>query len=121
MPNISYIPLIPNILVSPASASTSEPIPAPVSTSASTSSPASMTDDENIINQNIKKIIIEKEKIENLIQQNNESQNSPLDITTSTARLDYTKLENKSLNIQVILLAILLIIIIIAIISIFMS
>ena len=73
------------------------------------------------ITSNLTAINQDKITIQELIQQKNESQESPQDITTTTARLDYTTLENKSLNIQVIILSIILLIIIIAIVLTFTS
>ena len=88
---------------------------------ASTSTPVSEETIQKEITTNLKAINQDKISIQELIQQKNESVTTPSDITTSTARLDYTTLENKSLNIQVIILSIILLIIVIGIIAILMS
>ena len=88
---------------------------------ASTSTQESEERIQKEITTNLKAINQDKIIIQESIQQKNESVTTPLDITTSTARLDYTTLENKSLNIQVIIMTSILLIIVIGIIAIFMS
>ena len=87
-------------------------------------STSSLTQEQSIkeqIAQNLNNISDDKQKIQEYIQLRNNATDPNIDITTSTARLDYSSLENKSLHLQIILLSSILLIIIIAIIIAYMS
>lgn len=90
------------------------------STQASTPSTQGQSIKEQIA-QNLNNISDDKQKIQEYIQLRNNATDPNIDITTSTARLDYSSLENKSLHLQIILLSSILLIIIIAIITTYMS
>ena len=144
MPSLSYIPLTPTAIgiVSTAQAQThvhaqaiAQAIappppqqvqipPTPYHTQSTQASTSSLTQGQSIkeqIAQNLNNISDDKQKIQEYIQLRNNATDPNIDITTSTARLDYSSLENKSLHLQIILLSSILLIIIIAIITTYMS
>jgi len=98
--------------------------PTPYHTQSTQASTSSLTQGQSIkeqIAQNLNNISDDKQKIQEYIQLRNNATDPNIDITTSTARLDYSSLENKSLHLQIILLSSILLIIIIAIITTYMS
>ena len=107
---LSYNPLAPNSLGSQDLVLT-DGVPAPVSTHSESehvstdSQSAHVSTQRGSLAQNIESIQQNKEEIQKLIGERNKIMDTSLDKETIDARLDYTKLDSNSINIQMILLS----------------